>query len=596
MTHNKTLAAQLYSEFKQFFPNNHVEYFISYYDYYQPEAYIPRSDLFIEKDSSINEELERLRLSATASLLSFDDVIVIASVSANYGLGNPTEYKAMVQRVEVGFEYSQKQFLLKLVEMGYKRNDKFFDRADFRVNGDVIDIFPAYFEDEFIRVEFFGDEVESISKHEHLTNNRVKDLQEVIIYSVNPFVVSNDKLANAVKEIEEELDERLEFFQKENKLVEHQRLKQRVEFDLEMIEGTGMCKGIENYARHLTGQKPGETPYSLLDYFEQMGKDFLLVVDESHVSLSQFRGMHVADRSRKEVLVEYGFRLPSALDNRPLKFDEFIKKAPHYVFVSATPNELELEMSSVVAEQIIRPTGLLDPIIDIVDSEFQVEKLHDEIKKVIAKNERVLVTVLTKKMAEELASYYADLGIKVKYMHSEIDAIERNQIIRELRLGTFDVLIGINLLREGLDIPETSLVAILDADKEGFLRSKTSLIQTIGRAARNENGRVILFAKKITASMQFAIDETNRRRKIQEEHNIKNNITPKSTKRRLDENLKLEEYDDVAWKKQKLEKMPASERKKILIELNARMKKAAQDLNFEEAIRLRDEIAKIKDI
>lgn len=596
MTHNKTLAAQLYSEFKQFFPNNHVEYFISYYDYYQPEAYIPRSDLFIEKDSSINEELERLRLSATASLLSFDDVIVIASVSANYGLGNPEEYKAMVQRVEVGFEYSQKQFLLKLVEMGYKRNDKFFDRADFRVNGDVIDIFPAYFEDEFIRVEFFGDEVESISKHEHLTNNRVKDLDEVIIYSVNPFVVSNDKLATAVKQIEEELDDRLEFFQKEQKLVEYQRLKQRVEFDLEMIEGTGMCKGIENYASHLTGLKSGETPYSLLDYFEQMGKDFLLVVDESHVSLSQFRGMHAADRSRKEVLVEYGFRLPSALDNRPLKFDEFIKKAPHYVFVSATPNELELEMSSVVAEQIIRPTGLLDPVIDIIDSEFQVEKLHDEIKKVIAKNERVLVTVLTKKMAEELASYYADLGIKVKYMHSEIDAIERNQIIRELRLGTFDVLIGINLLREGLDIPETSLVAILDADKEGFLRSKTSLIQTIGRAARNENGRVILFAKKITASMQFAIDETNRRRKLQEEHNKANGITPKSTKRKLDENLKLEEYDDVAWKKQKLEKMPAAERKKILIELNNRMKKAAQDLNFEEAIRLRDEIAKIKEI
>ena len=596
MTHNKTLAAQLYSEFRQFFPNNHVEYFISYYDYYQPEAYIPRSDLFIEKDSSINEELERLRLSATASLLSFDDVIVIASVSANYGLGNPAEYKAMVQRVEVGFEYSQKEFLLKLIEMGYKRNDKFFDRADFRVNGDVIDIFPAYFEDEFIRVEFFGDEVESISKHEYITNNKTKSLDEVIIYSVNPFVVSNDKLAKAVKQIEEELDERLDYFTKEQKLVEYQRLKQRVEFDLEMIEGTGMCKGIENYARHLTGQKPEETPYSLLNYFEQMGKDFLLVVDESHVSLSQFRGMHAADRSRKEVLVDYGFRLPSALDNRPLKFDEFIKKAPHYVFVSATPNPLELEMSSVVAEQIIRPTGLLDPIIDVVDSEFQVEKLHDEIKKVVALNERVLVTVLTKKMAEELASYYADLGMKVKYMHSEIDAIERNQIIRELRLGTFDVLIGINLLREGLDIPETSLVAILDADKEGFLRSKTSLIQTIGRAARNENGRVILFAKKITASMQFAIDETNRRRKIQEEHNIKNNITPKSTKRRLDENLKLEEYDDVAWKKQKLEKMPAAERKKILIELNARMKKAAQDLNFEEAIRLRDEIAKIKEI
>lgn len=596
MTHNKTLAAQLYSEFKQFFPNNHVEYFISYYDYYQPEAYIPRSDLFIEKDSSINDELERLRLSATASLLSFDDVIVIASVSANYGLGNPSEYKAMVQRVEVGFNYSQKEFLLKLIEMGYKRNDKFFDRADFRVNGDVIDIFPAYFEDEFIRVEFFGDEVESITKHEYITNTKTKDLNEVIIYSVNPFVVTQENLGRAVKEIEEELEQRLDFFQKEQKLVEYQRLKQRVEFDLEMIEGTGMCKGIENYARHLTGQKAGETPYSLLDYFEQMDEDFLLVVDESHVSLPQFRGMHAADRSRKEVLVEYGFRLPSALDNRPLKFDEFIKKAPHYVFVSATPNELELEMGSVVAEQIIRPTGLLDPIIDIIDSEFQVEKLHDEIKKVIAKNERVLVTVLTKKMAEELASYYADLGIKVKYMHSEIDAIERNQIIRELRLGTFDVLIGINLLREGLDIPETSLVAILDADKEGFLRSRTSLIQTIGRAARNENGRVILFAKKVTDSMQFAIDETNRRRKLQEEFNKEHNITPKSTKRKLDENLKLEEYDDVAWKKQKLEKMPASERKKILIELNKQMKKAASDLNFEEAIRLRDEIAKIKDI
>ena len=596
MTHNKTLAAQLYSEFKQFFPNNHVEYFISYYDYYQPEAYIPRSDLFIEKDSSINDELERLRLSATASLLSFDDVIVIASVSANYGLGNPAEYKAMVQRVEVGFSYSQKECLLKLIEMGYKRNDKFFDRADFRVNGDVIDIFPAYYEDEFIRVEFFGDEVETISKHEYLTNKKIKELKEIIIYSVNPFVVTQGNLARAVKEIEEDLKERLNYFKSENKLVEYQRLKQRVEFDLEMIEATGMCKGIENYARHLTGQKPGETPYSLLDYFAQMDKDFLLVVDESHVSLPQFRGMHAADRSRKEVLVEYGFRLPSALDNRPLKFDEFIKKAPNYLFVSATPNELELELSSAVAEQIIRPTGLLDPVIDIVDSEFQVEKLHDEIKKVIAKNQRVLVTVLTKKMAEELASYYADLGIKVKYMHSEIDAIERNQIIRELRLGTFDVLIGINLLREGLDIPETSLVAILDADKEGFLRSKTSLIQTIGRAARNEQGRVILFAKKITDSMQFAIDETNRRREIQKKYNIENNITPKSTTRKLDQNLKVEEYDTVALKKQRLEKMPGSERKKILIELNKQMKKAAADLNFEEAIRLRDEIAKIKEI
>ena len=596
MTHNKTLAAQLYSEFKQFFPNNHVEYFISYYDYYQPEAYIPRSDLFIEKDSSINEELERLRLSTTASLLSFDDVIVVASVSANYGLGNPEEYQSMVQRLEVGFSYSQRELLLKLVEMGYKRNDKFFDRSDFRVNGDVIDVYPAYYEDEFIRVEFFGDEVESITKHEYLTNNKTQDLNDVIIYSVNPFVVSNDKLSVAVKQIEEELDERLKNLKENDKLVEYQRLKQRVEFDLEMIEGTGMCKGIENYARHLTGQKPGETPYSLMNYFEQIGKDFLLIVDESHVSLPQFRGMHAADRSRKEVLVDYGFRLPSALDNRPLKFDEFIKKAPSFLFVSATPNELELNLSSVVAEQVIRPTGLIEPSIEIMDSEFQVEKLHDEIKRVIVKDERVLVTVLTKKMAEELASYYSDLGIKVKYMHSDIDAIQRNHIIRQLRLGEFDVLIGINLLREGLDIPEASLIAILDADKEGFLRSRTALIQTMGRGARNENGRVILFAKRITDSMQFAIDETNRRRKIQEAHNLEHGITPKSTKRKLDGSLKLEEYDELAWKKEKVEKMPATERKKILIELNKQMKKASHDLNFEEAIRIRDEIEKIKKI
>ncbi len=594
MTHNKTLAAQLYSEFKQFFPNNHVEYFISYYDYYQPEAYIPRTDLFIEKDSAINSELERMRLSTTASLLSFDDVIVIASVSANYGLGNPEEYKAMVQRIEVGFEYSQRQLLLKLVEMGYKRNDNFFDRADFRVNGDVIDIFPAYYEGEFIRVEFFGDEVESISKHEYLTNDKEKDLDEAIIYSVNPFVVTSENLGRAVKQIEEELDDRLKYYEKEDRRVEYQRLKQRVEFDLEMVEGTGLCKGIENYARHLTGLEPGETPYSMMNYFEQIGKDFLLIVDESHVSLPQFRGMHAADRSRKEVLVDYGFRLPSAMDNRPLMFEEFIKKSPHYLFVSATPAPLEIELSDVVAKQVIRPTGLLDPTIEIIDSEFQVEKLHDEIKKVTVKNERVLVTVLTKKMAEELTSYYSDLGMKVKYMHSDIDAIERNQIIRELRLGEFDVLVGINLLREGLDIPETSLVAILDADKEGFLRSKTSLVQTMGRAARNENGRVILFAKRITDSMKYAIDLTNKRREIQDTHNKENGITPKSTKRTLDENLKLEEYDDVAWKMDKLEKMPAAERKKMLIELNQQMKKAAKDLHFEEAIRIRNEIEKLK--
>jgi len=594
MTHNKTLAAQIYSEFRGFFPDNHVEYFISYYDYYQPEAYIPRSDLFIEKDSSINSELERLRLSTTSSLLSFEDIICVASVSANYGLGNPEEYKRNVQKVEQGQEYSQRAMLLKLVEMGYKRNDKFFDRGEFRVNGDVLDIFPAYFEDEFIRLEFFGDEIESIRKLEYMTNHLSQELEEVTIYSVNPFVVSQERLAKAVESIEEELGERLEYYQKEEKHVEYQRLKQRVEFDLEMIEATGMCKGIENYARLLTDKKVGETPYSLIDYFEAMDKPYLLIVDESHVSLSQFRGMHAADRSRKEVLVDYGFRLPSALDNRPLKFDEYINKKANFLFVSATPNDLELDMSSEIAHQIIRPTGLLDPVIELKDSEFQVELLHDEIKKVTAKNERVLVTVLTKKMAEELASYYSDLGIKVKYLHSEIDAIERNQIIRQLRLGQFDVLIGINLLREGLDIPEASLVAILDADKEGFLRSKTSLIQTIGRAARNSNGRVILFHKRITDSMQFAIDTTTKRRKIQEEHNKKHGITPTTTIRKLDEDLKMEEYDDVALKMDKLNKMPASERKKMLLELNTQMKQAAKDLNFEEAIRLRDEIDKIK--
>jgi len=594
MTHNKTLAAQIYSEFRGFFPDNHVEYFISYYDYYQPEAYIPRQDLFIEKDSSINSELERLRLSTTASLLTFEDIICVASVSANYGLGSPVEYKKNVQKLEVGQEYSQRELLHKLVDMGYKRNDKFFDRADFRVNGDVIDIFPAYFEEEFIRIEFFGDEVESLTKHEYLTNNKTETLQDAIIYSVNPFVVSQDRLAIAIKSIEDELDDRLAELHEQNKLVEYQRLKQRVEFDLEMLESTGMCKGIENYARLLTDKKAGDTPYSLIDYFEAMDRPYLLIVDESHVSLSQFRGMYAADRSRKTVLVDYGFRLPSALDNRPLMFDEYINKKANFLFVSATPADLELEMSSTIARQIIRPTGLLDPVIEILDSEFQVERLHDEIKKVTAKNERVLVTVLTKKMAEELASYYSDLGMKVKYMHSEIDAIERNQIIRQLRLGKFDVLIGINLLREGLDIPEASLVAILDADKEGFLRSKTSLVQTMGRAARNENGKVLLFAKRITDSMKFAIDTTNERRKIQEEHNKKHGITPTTTIRRLDEDLKVEEHGDIYLKNDRLNKMPASERQKMILELNKQMKKAAKDMNFEEAIRLRDEIEKIK--
>ncbi len=594
MTHNKTLAAQLYSEFKGFFPNNHVEYFISYYDYYQPEAYIPRQDLFIEKDSAINDELERLRLSATASLLTYDDVIVVASVSANYGLGNPIEFKKMVLKMEMGDEIDQRTLLLRLVEMGYKRNDSFFDRGDFRLSGDVVDIYPAYSEEEALRVEFFGDEIESIYTFDPLTNRKIADLKTTTIYAASNFIVGGTKLQEAIKSIEEELAERLAWFKKEGKLLEYQRLKQRTEFDLEMLETTGMCKGIENYARHLTDKKPGEAPYSLLDYFDIKGKPYLIIVDESHVSLPQFRGMYAGDRSRKEVLVEYGFRLPSALDNRPLKFEEFIKKAPHYLFVSATPTNLEIELSAVVAEQIIRPTGLLDPEVEVIDSEYQVEHLYDEIKKVVARGERVLVTVLTKKMAEELTTYYNDLGLRVKYLHSDIDAIERNQIIRSLRMGEFDVLVGINLLREGLDLPEVSLVAILDADKEGFLRSETALIQTMGRAARNLNGRVLMYAKKMTDSMKKAIDITQHRRERQKIYNKEHGITPKSVGRRLDENLKLEDHGILYEKKSKIEKMPARERQKIVKELTKKMHEAAKKLEFEEAARLRDEINKIK--
>ena len=594
MTHNKTLAAQLYSEFKSFFPNNHVEYFISYYDYYQPEAYIPRQDLFIEKDSSINAELERLRLSATASLLSHDDVIVIASVSANYGLGSPEEYRSIVQKLVVGEEYNQRELLLKFVEMGYKRNDDFFDRGDFRVNGEVIDIYPAYSEELAYRIEFFGDEVEAIVSFDALTGEKVAELKEFTLYSANQFIVGKEKMARAIKSIEEELAERLKWFESQEKMVEYARLKQRTEFDLEMMETTGICKGIENYSRHLTGKKPGETPYSLLDYFEAMHEDYLVMVDESHVSLPQFRGMYAGDRSRKEVLVEYGFRLPSALDNRPLKFEEYIDKAPHYLFVSATPGEWEMEHSAVVAEQVVRPTGLLDPEIEVRDSENQVADLHDRIKEVVERKERVLVTVLTKKMAEELTTYYNDLGLRVKYMHSDLDAIERNQIIRSLRLGEFDVLVGINLLREGLDLPEVSLVAILDADKEGFLRSETALIQTAGRAARNVHGKVLMYAKKVTPSMERCIAVTQARRAKQMEYNERHGITPTTTVRELDTDLKVAEPGELYNRHAKMEKMPKAERQRLIKELKVKMLAAAKKLEFEEAARLRDEIAKIK--
>ena len=595
MTHNKSLAAQLYSEFKGFFPKNHVEYFISYYDYYQPEAYIPRQDLFIEKDSSVNEELERLRLSATASLLSFDDVVCVASVSANYGLGNPSEYQGMVAYLGVGENINQRALLQKLVDMGYKRNDNYFDRGDFRVNGDVVDVYPAYWGDEALRIEFFGDEIDAMYHFDVLENKKLKDVGKFTLYATSQFIVGADRLKIAIKQIEEELEERLKEFNEQGKLVEAQRLKQRVEFDLEMMSSTGMCKGIENYARHLTGQKAGETPYSMFDYFELGGKDYLVIVDESHVSLPQFRGMYAGDRSRKEVLVEYGFRLPSALDNRPLKFDEFINKRAKFLFVSATPNEYEINLSyGHVYEQILRPTGLLDPLIEIKDSENQVEILFDEAKKTIERNERVLVTVLTKKMAEELSRYYTELGIKVKYMHSDIDAVERNEIIRGLRGGEFDMLIGINLLREGLDLPEVSLIAIMDADKEGFLRSTTSLIQTMGRAARNVNGRVLMFAKKITKSMQEAMDTTLARRKMQEEYNRAHDITPRSASRNIEESLHVEDGTEILRKGANLEKMPAAERASIIKELRKQMLEAAAQLEFEKAAALRDEIAKIR--
>lgn len=597
MTHNKSLAAQLYSEFKGFFPNNHVEYFISYYDYYQPEAYIPRQDLFIEKDSAINDELERLRLSATANLLEHDDTIVIASVSANYGLGNPAEYKGMIITLERGMQISQKELLLKLVDMGYKRNDSYFDRADFRVNGDVIDIYPAYFNDEAIRLEFFGDEIEEIYHFNALENKKTKNLNRFILYATSQFVVGENRLKEAIKGIEAELEDRLKFYESQGRLVEYQRLKQRVEFDLEMLATTGSTKGVENYARYLTGQKPGETPYSMFDYFEMSGQDYLIIIDESHVSLPQFRGMYAGDRSRKEILVEYGFRLPSALDNRPLKFDEFIAKKGKFLFVSATPNEYEIQLANNhIYEQILRPTGLLDPEIEVISSDNQVEVLYDRAKAVIERGERVLITTLTKKMAEELTRYYLELGLKIKYMHSDIDAVERNELIRGLRRGDYDILVGINLLREGLDLPEVSLVAVMDADKEGFLRSKTSLIQTMGRAARNVNGKVILFANKITNSMQQAIDITTARRKYQDEYNKANGIIPKSASRNIEDSLKEEEAPVLYTKAKKLEKMPASERAKMVKELRAMMLEAAKNLEFEKAATLRDEIAKLRQI
>ncbi|MDR2906011.1 MAG: excinuclease ABC subunit UvrB [Helicobacteraceae bacterium] len=595
MTHNKTLAAQLFHEFKGFFPKNRVEYFISYYDYYQPEAYIPRQDLFIEKDSAINDELERLRLSTTASLMHSDDVIVIASVSANYGLGSPEEYREMISRVKTGDELPRREWLLRLVDMGYKRNDNFFERGNIRVTGEAVEVFPTYTDNEAVRVEFFGDEAERILLFHPYTGEIGEKRDQIVIYAATNFVVRADRLAKAIASIESELETRLCEFEKAGKIVEYQRLKQRVEFDLEMLRATGSCKGVENYSRHFTLKKPGETPYTMMDYFEGLNKPYLVIVDESHVSLPQFRGMFAGDRSRKEVLVEYGFRLPSALDNRPLMFDEFINKAPHYLFVSATPAEWEISHSRVVAEQVVRPTGLLDPTIELHSSENQVAILYDEAKKAISRGDRVLVTTLTKKMAEELQKHYVELGLRVRYLHSDIDAIERNEIIRGLRGGAFDILIGINLLREGLDLPEVSLVAIFDADKEGFLRSETALIQTMGRAARNLNGKVLMFCRKESEAMKAAIATTKARREKQTAFNAAHNITPQSVSRKMDETLHLDDYKDIVEvKREKLMKMPAAERQKLVAELSKKMQLAAKSLEFEEAARLRDEIAKIR--
>lgn len=531
IAHNKTLAGQLYSEFKEFFPDNAVEYFVSYYDYYQPEAYVPQTDTFIEKDASINDEIDKLRHSATSSLFERNDVIIIASVSCIYGLGSPEEYKEMVVSLRVGMEKERNQLLRDLVDVQYERNDIDFKRGTFRVRGDVVEIFPASRDERCIRIEFFGDEIDRIREVDALTGEVLSDREHVAIFPASHFVTREEKMKVAIKNIEKELQEQLEKMREAGKLLEAQRLEQRTNYDLEMMREMGFCSGIENYSRHLTLRPPGSTPYTLLDFFPE---DFLLVVDESHVTIPQIRGMYNGDQARKQVLVDHGFRLPSALDNRPLKFDEFEDHIHQIVHVSATPGPYELEKASDVIEQIIRPTGLLDPNIEVRPIEGQIDDLIGELQDRIAKNERVLITTLTKKMSEDLTNYLKEIGIKVQYLHSEIKTLERIEIIRDLRLGKFDVLVGINLLREGLDIPEVSLVTILDADKEGFLRSERSLIQTIGRAARNANGHVIMYANRITNSMEIAISETNRRRSIQEAYNEKHGITPQTIQKKFE--------------------------------------------------------------
>lgn len=591
LAHNKTLAAQLCSEFKEFFPENAVEYFVSYYDYYQPEAYVAQTDTYIEKDSSVNDEIDKLRHSATLALSERRDVIIVASVSCIYSLGNPIDYRNMVISLRLGMEKSRDDLLKKLVELQYERNDINFVRNKFRVRGDVVEIYPANSEGKIIRVEFFGDEIDKITEINAITGEVFGELKHAAVYPASHYIVPKEKMKLAIKELEEELAERVDFFKKRGKLLEAQRIEQRTRYDIEMLQEIGFCTGIENYSRVLSGRKPGSSPYTLLDYFPE---DFLLFVDESHVTLPQVRGMFAGDKARKENLIEYGFRLPSALDNRPLNFDEFYDRINQAVFVSATPGDMELEKSAVVAEQVIRPTGLLDPEISVRPIDGQMDDLVSEINLRVAKKERILVTTLTKKMAEDLTTYFETMGIKVRYMHHDVDTVERMKIIRELRLGEFDVLVGINLLREGLDIPEVSLVAILDADKAGFLRSERSLIQTIGRAARNSQGTVIMYADSVTPQMEYAIRETERRRSIQDNYNKEYNITPKTITKKVAEILEISKHDDEDVYNSKGKRLTPAEKQKLIESLTKEMKAAAKLLEFEHAAYLRDKINKLK--
>ena len=593
IAHNKTLAAQLYGEFKEMFPDNAVEYFVSYYDYYQPEAYVPSTDTYIAKDSAINEEIDRLRLSATAALSERKDVIIVSSVSCIYGIGSPKDYQNMMISLRPGMEKDRDEVLRSLIDMQYDRNDMDFHRGTFRVRGDVVEIIPAYESDVAIRVEFFGDELDRITEVDVLTGEIRRELNHIALYPASHYVVPMERILEASKAIEKEMEEQVAYFKSEDKLLEAQRISERTNFDLEMMKETGFCSGIENYSRHLAGLKPGEPPYTLMDYF---GDDYLIMIDESHITVPQVRGMYFGDQSRKSTLVDYGFRLPSAKDNRPLNFEEFEERIDQVLFVSATPGQYEKDHELLRAEQIIRPTGLLDPYVEVRPVEGQIDDLVGEVNKEVEKHNKILVTTLTKRMAEELTDYMKDLGIRVKYLHSDIDTLERSEIIRDMRLDVFDVLVGINLLREGLDIPEISLVAILDADKEGFLRSETSLIQTIGRAARNAEGHVIMYADVITDSMRRAIDETLRRRELQETYNKEHGITPKTIKKAVRDLISISK--EVAKTQKKLEKdmesMSREELEELIGKVQKQMKAAAADLNFEMAAELRDQMIELK--